>query len=69
MWHSFQLIISATAVQLNISQIAEKTISKSKGPGMLYLSGKICLSTLEIVYLLRGVVAQWLERRFDTWTT
>ena len=25
------------------------------------------LSTLEALYRLRGVVAQWLERRFETW--
>ena len=28
---------------------------------------KTWLSPLETVYLLRGVVAQWLERRFKTW--
>ena len=30
---------------------------------------KTWLSTLAIVYLLWGVVAQWLECRFETWTS
>ena len=31
------------------------------------LGAKTWLSTLETAYLLWGVVAQWLERRFKTW--
>ena len=54
-------------VHQQIRSKLQEEIRSLKEQNVRAVYNKTWLSTLETVYLLWGVVARWLERRFETW--